>query len=302
MKIAMLFPGYGTQHVGMGALLYEEYPTVRKYFDEASDHAGVDFKKLCFSSSALEINFIEKAYPSIYVLSCAISKLLQEHGIVPTVVAGYDTGYYAALQAVQGITFIEGLDALKKYAVLYALLLKNNDFDMIDIGGLTPTKLPEFLDHRVFIASYLSRTQHIVAGLTEGIENVREKLKGSSSATIHDEAIGIGLHSELMNPVAQKFIPHIRAMQYKNTTIPLISSHNGALITDHEQSMQECITLMTHPIRWSDVIDQLVHVDLVVGIGMHPDLLNVVIEKYPNKHVHGMNNVRDLQDIKQLIV
>src|SRR5579872_2345677 len=99
MKIALLFPGYGSQYVGMGKELYDEYRIVQEYFEEASNCVNINFVKLCFASSDSEISKLVNAYTSLFVIGGAVSALLKEHGIVPDVVAGYNNGEITALFA-----------------------------------------------------------------------------------------------------------------------------------------------------------------------------------------------------------
>lgn len=302
MKIAILFPGYGSQHIGMGQDLYLEYPIVRARFQEASDHLGIDFAYLCFSSSDVELKYIDNAYLSIFLLSSSLFDLLQQEGIEATALAGYDTGQYASLYASNGITFLEGLDILKKYAQLYIDLIDEHAYELLRINGLTDTKLPEYLDKRTFIAACLSRTQHLISGTQEGIADLYEKLKRASRATLYHEPLGLGLNSELMNPLLDTFIPYLKEIHFKELTMPLISNVNGKYITNDQQIKEEIIKLINNPLRWDKVVDALVDIDLVIGIGSQAVLLDLVTEKYPNKLNIAINTMQDIDKLKKLLV
>lgn len=202
-----------------------------KYFKTASDYLDVDFKKLCFSSSPQELNQIDTAYLSIYLISCITFKILSEHKIKIAYLAGYDTGQFAALFASDVIGFTQGLDLLNKYAQSYMALLKDTPYKIIKINGLTETKLPSFLDNRTAIASYQSRIQHLVSGTEQGITDLRLKLNNASGVTIYDTEIGLGLNSNFMDPVLEQFIPELRKITFNDPSIPLISNVDGSLIT-----------------------------------------------------------------------
>lgn len=298
MKIAMLFPGYGSQYLGMGQDIYLEYPIIRQRFKEASDHLGIDFERLCFSSSEAELKQIEHAYLSIFLLSCSLYDVLREIGIEPTVLAGYDTGQYAALYASHSIPFLDGLSILKTYGNFYMSLLNNNSYALLRINGLTDTKLPEYLDKRTFIAACQARTQHLVAGTKEGIEDLREKLKRASRATLYDEPLGLGLNCKLMNPLLEIFVPYLRTITFNTLTIPVISNVNGKYVTNGQQIKEEIIKLINSPLRWDKVIDSLANIDLVIGMGTQESLLDLVTDKYPDKLSIAINQKQDLDKLK----
>ena len=301
MKLAMLFPGYGSQHVGMGKDLYDEYPVVKKYIDEASDYLGVDFNELLFSSSPQELLPVSNAYLALYVLSCAIYGMLKEHGVEPTYVAGYDTGQYAAIYAAGGISFKEGLDLVRAYANLYNKLLQQSRYDILKVNGLTTNKLSEFIDKDVAIASHLSRTQHLVSGTVEGIEILKQKINNASGVTLYEEGIGLGLNSHLMDPLIRDFYLHLSHVNFNDLQVPLISNVNGSEITNASQLKQEIISLINSTIRWDKVADKLSHVDIVVGMGPQTNLLDWINEKHPNKNIFTISDATDSQKLKELM-
>jgi len=119
MKVALLFPGYGSQYVGMGKEVYDEYRIVQEYFEEASNCLNVNFVKLCFASSDTEIGVAASAYTSIFLVSSALYAIIKQEGIVPALVAGYNIGEYSSLFAAGSITFPDGLYLLNKLALFH---------------------------------------------------------------------------------------------------------------------------------------------------------------------------------------
>ena len=106
MNIALLFPGYGSQYVGMAKDLYDESRTIQEYFEEAGNCLPINFVKLCFASSDTELSRMEHAYSATFLVSCAIHALLKEEGIKADVVAGYNLGEYTALYAATALVFL----------------------------------------------------------------------------------------------------------------------------------------------------------------------------------------------------
>src|SRR5581483_6858303 len=119
MKIALVFPGYGSQYVGMGKELYDEYRIVQEYFEEASSCANLNFVKLCFASSDVELSKLAHAYMSLFLIGSSIFALLKEQEIIPEVVAGYNNGEITALFAGGCFSLPDGLYLLNKFCSFY---------------------------------------------------------------------------------------------------------------------------------------------------------------------------------------
>src|SRR5262245_26836049 len=119
MKIALLFPGYGSQFVGMGKELYDEYRIVQEYFEEASNCLNVNFVKLCFASSDVELGKMVNAYTSLFLIGASVYAVLKESGIEVDIVAGYNNGENAALFAAHCFSLPDGLYLLNKFCSFY---------------------------------------------------------------------------------------------------------------------------------------------------------------------------------------
>ena len=142
MKIGMIFPGYGSQFVGMCKELYDSSRLVQEYFEEAANCLNSNVVKLCFASSDAELSKMQNAYPAMFLVSSAIAALLRQEGIEPHIVAGYNTGEYAALFAAKAMTFPDGLYLLSKYAQSYQELLDElKEVDLVRVTGITADEL-----------------------------------------------------------------------------------------------------------------------------------------------------------------
>ncbi len=318
MKIAILFPGYGNQHTGMGKNLCEEYAVARECFEKASEIAGIDFEKLCFaepelaacvsapngefcfSSGSSKLNKIPNAYLALHVLSHAIYCIFEEFGIKPSCLSGYDTGQYTAITVANGFSFSEGLILLRKYGDAYADLLRGGKYGLIKVNGLTSTKLPQYLDKRTAIAVYQSRTQHLVSGTKEGIMAVQDRLKNASGVVLYDIGLGLGLNSPLMQPVVAQFSPSLQQVSFNKLSMPVISNITGAWITEGNQMKEEVIKLITSPVKWDKVVNELAQADLIVGIGHKANLLDLVVEKYPEKPCIAVCKAEDVEKVQEL--
>src|SRR3989304_8586419 len=160
MKIIMLFPGYGSQFVGMAKELYDESRTVQEYFEEASNCLNVNFVKLCFASSDIELSKMPSAYTATFLVSSSLVTLLKQEGIVPNAVAGYNLGEYSAIYAASGFSFPDGLYLLNKLATFYQESLEGLEGIALKVTGLPTKTIEDFCykasrgDQRVYVLIY----------------------------------------------------------------------------------------------------------------------------------------------------
>jgi [acyl-carrier-protein] S-malonyltransferase len=139
MKRGILCSGYGAQYAGMGKDLYDEYRVVQEYFEEAADCSGINFVKLCFASSDVELTEISHAAPALYLWGAAASALMRHHGITCDGIAGCDMiSWYAALHSAGAVTFPDGLYIVRKWAELYTTYREQASQRVMAISSTDP--------------------------------------------------------------------------------------------------------------------------------------------------------------------
>ena len=308
MKIGMLFPGYGSQYVGMAKELYDESRTVQEYFEDASNCLKTNFVKLCFASSDSDLSRIENAYTSTFLVSCAIHALLKEEGIVPEVLAGYNLGEYAAIYAAGGLTFPDGLYLLNKYASIYEEALASMNVGVIRVQGIS-TKMLELMckeassknGERVFIAFYNSPTDHVVAGHTDAVAEVRGHVSRDPETTIGEMSVDVGLHSVLMQEVADKLAVHLEIVDFNSLAMPMICSADVCRVETGDQVRARVIEHVHTPVKWDTVMQSLADCDVLVEVGPGTMLSAMAKVQYPDKIVMSINKRSDITDLKKIL-
>lgn len=308
MKIALLFPGYGSQFVGMGKELYNESRIVQEYFDEASNCLDINFVKLCFASSDLEISKMNHAYTSIFLLSSAIYALLKEAGIQPTVAAGYNLGEYSAFFAANSITLPDGLYLLNKFALFYEEMLKDQTFEIVRVRGIDTDTIKNMCvkassaDNNAHIASYSSEIDHVISGHKDAIERVRAFAFEYAPDVLFDSLpIEFGLHSASMEPVTQNLKMYLEKVDFKDPHIPLISSVNGHIITQGDTIKDHVLKLIVSPILWTRIMQIIGECDLIIEVGPGNSLESVVKSTYPDKLYQNVNKQADIDKLISLV-
>lgn len=308
MKIAMIFPGYSSQFVGMAKELYDEYRIVQEYFEEASNCLPTNFVKLCFASSDAELARMEFAYPATFLVSCAIVSLLKEQGIIPDAVAGYNQGEFAAMFAANCITFPDGLYLLTKYSSFYQEALADMDAAIVRIQGLTTRDLRDLClkaktDGDVpAIAIYLTENLHLVSGKSESIEKLRDLILETSPHTKIDHVgLEVGLHSPLMNGVETQFKIYLEKVDFKDTQIPVIAGIDGRALQEGSQLKELIMRHINSPVIWTQVVDILAQYDVIIEIGPGSKLSEMIKNTYPEKQVLSINKKADIEQLKELM-
>lgn len=307
MKIAMLFPSYGSQFVGMSKDLYDESRIIQEYFEEASNCLNTNFVKLCFASSDAELSRLENAYPSLFLISTALAALLKENGITPSVVAGYNLGEIAAIHAVQGLSFPDGLYLLSKFANFYGSLLENEEVAGLKLSNISLNKVKKLCleasdsQDRAYIALHNLPNEFIIMGNYDAIENARDIAEEYEDIEIDDADVEIGLHSSLMDPVVANFKMYLEKVDFKDTSAPLINNSNGDLINTGVEIKNAVIKHIHSTVVWTTVMEQLNDYDVIIEVGPGTYLKKLVNQLLPEKMVISINKKADIDEAKNYI-
>jgi [acyl-carrier-protein] S-malonyltransferase len=308
MKLGMIFPGYGSHYVGMCKELYDSSRLIQEYFEEASNCLDSNLVKLCFASSDAELSKICNAYPAIFLVGVSIVSLLKKEGIVPQVVAGYNTGEYAALFAAEGISFPDGLYILNKYACLYQELLDElPQAEMVRVTGMESGALEEICANirsdgsALHMALYNDHHDYVVSGLAPAVERLRGVVSQLSGVKVKDVPNALGMHSLLMDPVVGRLSMYFEKIDFKMPAIPMISGVTAEHILDRSAIRSHVIDQINKPVRWTDVIKQLGSCDVIIEVGPGDPLQAALQAWYPDKQVIMVNRPEDVEKLKSIV-
>jgi len=306
MKYAVLFPGYGSQFVGMGKELYDESRVMQELFEEAYNCLNVNFVKLCFASSEQELAKMNNAYLSIFLVSSSFYALVKELGITPSVVAGYGTGHFSALFAADSISFPDGLYLLSKYASFFEPTLEESTNRLILVQGIPHEELEKLCiaiakkKTPLFIAGNLSIMNHLVVGHKDAIALLEDSFTQYEQVKAQSLPLEFGLYSPFMQEVAEQLKLYLEKVDFKDAQLPLLNSVDGTLLGQADLIKQNLTEHLMQPINWQAVIEGLVDCDIIIEVGPGSTLTKLVQERYPNKTVLSLNTKADLEQLRQL--
>ncbi|HEX4068830.1 MAG TPA: ACP S-malonyltransferase [Candidatus Babeliales bacterium] len=316
MKTALLFSGYGSQFVGMGKELYDEYRIVQEYFEEASHVLDINFVKLCFASSDAELSKMINAYSSLFLIGTSVYAILKEHNIPIDVVAGYNNGESAALFAAGCFSFPDGLYLLHKFCSFYQDAVDQMDVDALHIIGIATAQLEKACemvskesDRKIAVAIYNSPTDHIVTGNCDQLAELYTMFDGQ--ATMEYIGAEVGLHSSLMNGVVDQFKIFLEKVDFKDLKIPLISCIDGAIITAGSDTKERFLRHINEPLEWFKIMRALSEYDCIVianplfcsasSEGKTHNFYDMIKNQYPDKTVITITTSADIEKIKRIV-
>ena len=307
MKIGMIFPGYGSQFVGMCKELYDSSRLVQEYFEEAANCLNSNVVKLCFASSDAELSKMAQAYPALFLVGSSIAALLKQEGIEPHVVAGFNTGELAALFAAQAMSFPDGLYLLSKYAQSYQELLDElKDVETVRISGIA-TEILEALCKQVRdtgaalnVAVHESETEHIVSGFIPALEKLNELLTDCKGVKCKKISPEVGLHSLLMDPVVGRLNMYLEKVDFHDVTTSVICGNSGAAISSKDDIRNMMTTHINSCVMWPQTLKQFESCDCILEIGPGDSLHSYVQECYPDKQIIMVNKPEDIEIVKSV--
>ncbi|MEG0135577.1 MAG: ACP S-malonyltransferase [Cetobacterium sp.] len=259
-KIAFVFPGQGTQYVGMGKELYENNEIARKEFDKIFSNLDMDLKAVMFEGSEEELKDTKNTQPAIVAMSLVLEKLLREKGIVPNYVAGHSVGEYAAVGSAGFLTVEDAVKLTSLRGKAMSEVSAQVEGSMAAIIGLESDKIEEVLkgiDGIVEAVNFNEPKQTVIAGEKEAIGKACIVLKEAGARRAMELAVSGPFHSSLMKPAGEILKAALEEFDFKSATTPLIGNTTAKEITDVDSLKEELYRQSFGPVKWVDTINAL---------------------------------------------
>lgn len=307
MKVGVLFPGYGSQFVGMGKDLYDESRVMQEFFEEASSCLDRNFVKLCFASSDAELSRVENAYVSIFLTSVALYEVLKEKGLKPSVVGGYGIGSYAASYAAGAISFPDALYLLAKYSAFYEAFIDKNSFSLLRVAGCCVDDVRTCIENLnlkelVFVSSYEARNDTLVSGKLEDVDtlykcisNTREELDATYLSAEYE------VHSPLVDDVITSFKMYLEKVDFNEPKLSAVSPTTGKVLDSGDEVRAEVMRRINSPQHWQKLMAHFADCDAIVLVGPGITLESKVRRMFPDKKVMNANTQDTIEHVAALL-
>jgi [acyl-carrier-protein] S-malonyltransferase len=264
VSTAFLYPGQGSQKVGMGAdLLETEGDLLTDYLRQAEAASGQPIRKIMLEGPMEALTRTEVAQPALFCVSLAVTDAARARGLQPDFVAGHSLGEYTAAAASGAIPVEDGIELVSLRGRLMGEIGDERPGAMAAVIGLDADKLASLCEQAsdagmVTLANINSPTQIVVSGEEEGVVRLMELAEEAGASRVVKLQVAAAFHSELMKPVQDQMAEAVRDVAWSDPRIPVASNSSGAIVGDAGSLQAALVEQIASPVRWVECVQALV--------------------------------------------
>ncbi|KAA0560853.1 ACP S-malonyltransferase [Bacillus sp. CH30_1T] len=265
MSKAFIFPGQGSQHIGMAKDFYKQFPSIfTTIFEEAEDALGVPLKKLCFFGPNETLTSTDIAQPAILTTSVGVYKLLESEGVTPDYVAGHSIGQFSALVAAGSYQFSDALKIVHQRGKSMARVKRKGT--MLAVVGSKEEQILEVIDKsfdfNVELAAHNSPLQIVFSGEVDLIVKFKEYMDSIPGIKTKLLNVSQGFHSKLMEEMESGFYDYVSGFSLNEPEIPIILNCDSKLTWKKAAILEDIRLQCTQPVLWKQTIESLHSFDI----------------------------------------
>ena len=298
MKTAFVFPGQGSQKVGMLKDLYEAYPIVRERFAQADEALGYSISQLCFEGPDTELVKTANTQPAILTASVACYEILKEKGFTPDIVGGHSLGEYSALVAAGVLDFKDAVYVVHKRGEYMQEAVPLGEGAMAAILALPREEVVRICGEvndtvgSVQAVNFNCPGQIVIAGATKAVEVAAEKMKEAGAKRAVMLPVSAPFHSRLMEPAAKRLQEELDKIEVKDAQIPVVANITGEILKDGATIKEALVTQAAAPVLWEDCVATMVDFGVTRFVEVGPGKVLTGLTKKINKAME-LANVED---------
>jgi [acyl-carrier-protein] S-malonyltransferase len=276
-KIAFLFPGQGSQSVGMGRNLAERFPAAAETFAEADDACGFPLSRLCFEGPDEELKLTENTQPAILTVSVAALRVLTAHGVQPALAGGHSLGEWSAHVAAGTLNFADAVRAVKARGRAMQEAVPAGQGAMAAVLALDAARVAEACAEAVAetglvvaAANLNSPGQTVISGARAAVERAAALAKAAGARRAVMLPVSAPFHCALMEPAQEEVARVLAALDLAEPRFPVAANVTGELLTTAEAARDALIRQVTGTVRWVDCVHAMVGAGATVFIEVGP--------------------------------
>ncbi len=304
-KTALLFPGQGSQYVGMGKDLYEKYELGKEVYKKAEEILGFDIKEICFNGPDEELKKTEICQPAIFLHSMILFELLKEHEIEVDCFAGHSLGEYIAITAAGVLDFENGLKLVKRRGELVKEASEENPGSMAAVIGLNREKVKEICDDLnendvIQPVNFNSPGQIVISGKKELIAVAVESAKSEGALRAIELEVSGAFHTIYMKKAYDGINEYLKDLPMSEPLVPIISNFTAKPMTSLEEIKKNIVEQLINPVLWEDSMEFLIEngIEVFVEVGPGRILRGLLKRIDKNTLCLGVDKAECLEDLE----
>jgi [acyl-carrier-protein] S-malonyltransferase len=306
--IAFIFPGQGSQQVGMGKTLADAFPVCRETFAEADQALDEPLSRIAFEGPDETLMLTENTQPAILAVSVAAARLLESRGISPALVAGHSLGEYSANVVAGTFSFDEALRIVRRRGRYMQEAVPVGEGSMAAILGLDADVVAEACAAAagagvVSAANLNGPGQVVIAGGRDAVAKASDRAKALGAKRVVPLSVSAPFHCALMKPAQERLAPELRALRVATPRVPIVANVDAEPKRDAASAIEALVAQVSAPVRWEAVVRRLASegVTTYVEVGPGTVLSGLVRKIQRDATVRSFSSPDDLAAIESLI-
>jgi [acyl-carrier-protein] S-malonyltransferase len=260
--IAFIFPGQGSQKVGMGRALAEAFTEARAAFEEADAAFGGSLSGLCFEGPEDQLMLTEHTQPAILTVSTAAARVLASRGIRPDIVAGHSLGEYSANVAAGTFAFADAVGVVRRRGRYMQEAVPVGQGAMAAILGLDAATVRRACEEAaegeiVSPANINSADQVVIAGATAAVQRAGERARALGARRVVPLPVSAPFHCAMMKPAEERLAPELRALAVQRPRVPIVANVDAEAKRDAEPAIDALVRQVSSPVLWDGIMRRL---------------------------------------------